>query len=117
MAKYEAYENIPHGWEVCDTECVPFRTFLVGLNAEQAKVAVRELNDQAAWVAILETGESILIQQGKDSEEYVSKNGKHKIFQRENGWWTYSFCRVVIDTDVFLNDLADRYDITLAHKV
>jgi hypothetical protein len=42
--RYEAYENIPHGWEVKDTQATPQRTFVVGLNAEQAKVVCRELN-------------------------------------------------------------------------
>jgi hypothetical protein len=43
--KYEAYENVPHGWEVMDRTAVPVRTFVVGLTEDQAKAVAKELND------------------------------------------------------------------------
>lgn len=42
--RYEAQENIPHGWEVMDLDSVPVRTFVVGLTKEQADAVVGELN-------------------------------------------------------------------------
>lgn len=42
--RYEAQENIPHGWEIVDTDATPARTLVVGLTKEQADMAVAELN-------------------------------------------------------------------------
>jgi hypothetical protein len=43
--RYLAHENIPHGWEVTDTQAVPPRTFAVGLTQPQAIAVTRELNE------------------------------------------------------------------------
>jgi hypothetical protein len=44
MQRYEAYENVPHGWEVCDRWAIPVRTFVAGLTKEQAQQITAELN-------------------------------------------------------------------------
>jgi hypothetical protein len=54
---YEAYENIPHGWEVMDSSAIPPRTFVVGLTEQQAKAVANELNgsDECPFIVIYGT--------------------------------------------------------------